>query len=211
MNICHEGIVSIFDTALNVLKLICITLCWLWFRSLFEIGICYLFGGFACEDLISRVLFNDSSWCAFDVLHGIRFVWGVISSFHPILVHLKWYCKIHFFQFLVLHLERKEKNIYGFTLMYAHGTQCFTSIFRFFHTSVCLLFDVFPRVEKFDPLLDQPFLFSTPLHPPISISSSAFLFPIERVSCINIHVQNNFSFFFSLSLKLFFFLVPAKP
>lgn len=29
-----------------------------------------------------------------------------------------------------------------------HGTQCF--IFRFFHISVCLLFDVFPRVEKFE-------------------------------------------------------------
>ena len=75
------------------------------------------------------------------------------------------------------------------------------------HFCLFAFFDVFPRVEKIRVLtrfLINYFLFSTPLHLPIFISSSAFLFLIERVSCINIHVQNNFSFF-SLSLSLSFF------
>lgn len=195
-----------------MLKLICITLCWLWFRSLFEIGICYLFGGFACEDLISRVLFNDSSWCAFDVLHGIRFVWGVISSFHPILVHLKWYCKIHFFQFLVLHLERKEKNIYGFTLMYAHGTQMFYFYFSFLSHFCLFAFRCFSSCWKIRPA-SRPTVF-------ILYSSASsnldllFCFSLSHWKSIvykYTRAKQFQFFFFSLSLKLFFFLVPAKP
>lgn len=215
-------IVSIFDAALNVLKsYVCTILCWLWFRSLFgfekEFGICL-------EASLARiwfhVSFNDSSWCLmcymkYD-LFRVLFLFFVspYSCLPQTILRNSLVCS----NFFCVTLGEKGKEIFVdlswcINLKTLHGTQCF--IFRFFHISVCLLFDVFPRVEKIRVLtrfLINYFLFSTPLHLPIFISSSAFLFLIERVSCINIHVQNNFNFFslsLSLSLKQFFQFLPT--
>lgn len=150
-------IVSIFDAALNVLKsYVCTILCWLWFRSLFgfekEFGICL-------EASLARiwfhVSFNDSSWCLmcymkYD-LFRVLFLFFVspYSCLPQTILRNSLVCS----NFFCVTLGEKGKEIFVdlswcINLKTLHGTQCF--IFRFFHISVCLLFDVFPRVEKFE-------------------------------------------------------------
>lgn len=157
----------------------------------------------------------------FDVLHEIWFIQGVISIFRFTLFLFtpndfeKFTC---LFQFLLCYTWRERKrNICGFILMYKFENVTWNAMFYFsFLSHFCLFafrcFSSCWKIRVLTRFLINYFLFSTPLHLPIFISSSAFLFLIERVSCINIHVQNNFNFFslsLSLSLKQFFQFLPT--